>query len=182
LQLEHLISTSLIDLLIVIHYWLIEQTHGDHGDESNDAQQPRTCQVVVYPEVGDQAPLQEKDGQLRGKEDLLEHLPRRVDLLPINCKQVVGVDQVPEAEEEEAAERDERDETREDDDDCEDGEFLRIVETIEEDHAFSSPPWVRIVNVFAAIVCEPGRQESGQNLPWPDKVDAKREACVLNNE
>lgn len=126
--------------------------------------------------------MQEKDGQLGGEEDLLEHLPRGINLLPIDCQQVVGVDQVPEAEEEEAAERDERDEAREDDDDREDREFLRIVETIEEDHTFSSPPRVRIVDVFSAIVCEPGGQESGQNLSWPDKVDAKREACVLNNE
>ena len=117
-----------------------------------------------------------------GEEDLLEHLPRRVDLLPIDCQQVVGVDQVPEAEEEEAAERDERDEDREDDDDREDGQFLCIVETIEEDHAFSSPPRVGIVDILAAIVCEPGGQESGQNLSRPDKVDAKRKACVLDDK
>jgi hypothetical protein len=59
---------------------------------------------------------------------------------------------------------------------------LSVVETIEEDHAFSSPPRVRIVNVFTAIVCEPWRQESGDYLPWPDKVDAKGETCVLNDQ
>jgi hypothetical protein len=59
---------------------------------------------------------------------------------------------------------------------------LCIVETIEEDHAFSSSPRVRSVNVFAAIVCEPGRQESGNYLPWPNKVDAKGKTCVLNDE
>ena len=87
-----------------------------------------------------------------------------------------------ESEEKEACKRNERHKAREDYDDCEDGQFLSIVETIEEDHAFSSPPRVRIVDVFAAIVCEPGRQESGNYLPWPDKVDAKGETCVLNDE
>jgi hypothetical protein len=44
------------------------------------------------------------------------------------------------AEKQEACQGDDRDETSENDDDSEDSQFLSVVETVEEDHTFSSSP------------------------------------------
>ena len=59
---------------------------------------------------------------------------------------------MPEAEEQEACKGDDGDETCEYYDYRENCQFLRVVEAVEEDHAFSSSPGEGVVEILSAVV------------------------------
>lgn len=58
---------------------------------------------------------------------------------------------------------------------------MSIVEPVEEDHTLASAPGLHVIDVFPAVVREPGTKKGHGDLPRAHQIDAHREAGILDD-